>query len=96
MGYVGGKYEEIRTEMIMLVHYHTMYAIRIQSRLINADLRDIFGIECIGDVVRISRFRWSENVQRKPVEDWVKKIVTFEVDGNTIARSTYIGSHMWK
>ena len=52
-----------RTEMRML---RLMYAIRLQDRLTNADLRNRFGIECIGDHVSSSRFRWFGYVERKP------------------------------
>ena len=56
-------------------------AIRLQDRLTYADLRKRFGIECIGDVVRSSRLRWFEHVERQIEEDWVKTVMSFEVEG---------------
>ena len=67
-----------RTEMRIL---RLMCAVRLQNRLTNADLQIRFGIECTGDVVRSSMLRWFGHVERKPEEDWVNKIVTFEVEG---------------
>ena len=63
--------------MIML---RLMCAIRLQDRITNADLRNRFGIEYIGDTVR-SRLRWFGHVEHKPEEDWVKRNLTFEVEG---------------
>ena len=58
-----------------------MCAIRLQDRLAYADLRNSFGIKCIGDVMRNGRLCWFGHVEHKPEEDWVKKILTFEVEG---------------
>ena len=69
MGYVGGKYEEIglleRTEMRML---RLMCAVTLQDRTTNADLRNRFGIECIGDVAEEADYvglgMWNVNKKR--------------------------------
>ena len=37
-------------------------------------------IECIGDV-RSTTLRWFGHFERKPEEDWLKTILTFEVEG---------------
>ena len=61
----------------------------------NADLRNRFGIERIGDVVRSSRFRWFGHVGRKPEEVWMNKILTFEVEG-IYDCEVDLGRHGWK
>ena len=70
-----------RTEMRML---RLMCAIRLQDRIINADLWDRFVIESIGDIIRRSRLRWFGHVEHKPEEDWVKRILTFELEGKKL------------
>ena len=70
-----------RTEIRML---RLKCAVRLQGRLTNADLRNRAGIWCIGDVVRSSRLRWFRHVERKPEEDWVKKMLTFEVESKRL------------
>ena len=52
------------TEIRML---RLMCALRLQDRLMSADLRNKFGVECIGDVVRNSYVglgMWNVNQKR--------------------------------
>ena len=70
MGFVCENMRKIdRTKMRML---RLMCAIRLQEKLLNADLRSRFGVECIVDVVRSSRLCWLGHVECKPEEEWVK------------------------
>ena len=55
-----------RTEMKTL---KLICAIRLQDRLMNADLWNRFGIEGIGDV-RSGRLHMFGHVERKPAEDF--------------------------
>jgi len=45
------------------------------------ELRTRLGIESVLDVVRRGRVRWFGHVEKKPIEDWVKRSLDFEVDG---------------
>ena len=70
-----------RTEMRML---RMMCGITLRDRFSNADVRNRFGIECVGDVIRRSRLRWFGHVERKQENDWAKTMLTFEVAGKRI------------
>ena len=39
------------------------------------------GIESVSDAVKRNRLRWLGHVLRKDDDDWVKKIMSFEVEG---------------
>ena len=64
-----------RTQMRMLM---LMGAVRFQDRITNADLRNRFGIGCIGDVVRRNRLCCVGRVERKTEVDWVKKVLNLK------------------
>ena len=64
--------------MIML---RMMCGITLRDRFSNADVRNRFGIECFGYVIRQSRFSRFGDVERKQQDDWAKRILTFEVSG---------------
>ena len=59
-----------------------MCGVRLKERNTNAELRNRLGIEKIGDVVKRSRLRWLGHVLRKDEDDWVRKSMSLEVDGN--------------
>ena len=73
------KLERTGTRMLRL-----MCAVKLQDRLTNAALRNRCDIECIGDILRSSRLRWFEHVERKAEEDWMEKILTLEVEGKRL------------
>ena len=62
---------------------------RIARQAQACSLRNRFGIECIGYVVRKSRLHWFGHVERKSEEDWVKKMLTFEAESKRLQ-----GRHM--
>ena len=77
MGYVcvGNMRKLEITEMRML---RLMRAVTLQDRITNAYVRNRFGIEYIGGVVRRCRLCWFGHVARLTEEDWVKKVLTFD------------------
>ena len=59
-----------------------MCGVRLKERNKSAELRNILGIEEIGDVMRRSRLRWLGHVLRKDEDDWVRRSMSLEVVGN--------------
>ena len=59
-----------------------MCGVSLKETNSNAELRNRLGIEEIRDVVRRSRLRWLGHVLRKDEDDWVRKSMSLEVDGN--------------
>ena len=47
----------------------------------SAELRERMGIESVSDAVKWNRLRWLGHVLGKDDDDWVKKIILFEVEG---------------
>ena len=68
-----------RTEMRMV---RWMCGVSLRERCTNMELREKLGIESVSDVLRRRRLRWFGHVLRKEDEDWVKKCMDLEVDGN--------------
>ena len=49
--------------------------------MLSAELRERMGIESVSDAVKWNRLRWLGHVLWKDDDDWVKKIMWFEVEG---------------
>ena len=47
----------------------------------SAELRERMGIGSVSDAVKRNRLRWLGHVLRKEQDGWVKKIMSFEVEG---------------
>ena len=58
-----------------------MCGISLRDRVPSAELRERMGIESVSDAVKRNRLRWLGHVLRKDDDDWVKKIMSFEVEG---------------
>ena len=58
-----------------------MCGVSLRDRVPSAELRERMGIESVSDAVKQNRLRWLGHVLRKVDDDWVKKIVSFEVEG---------------
>ena len=67
-----------RTEMGMV---RWMCGVSLRDRLPSAELRERMGIESVSDAVKRNSLRWLGHVLRKNDDDWVKKIMSFEVEG---------------
>jgi hypothetical protein len=68
-----------RAEMKMV---RWMCGVTLAHRMKCADLRERLGIEPVSSVVGRSRLRWLGHVLRKNDDDWVKKVMSFEVEGS--------------
>jgi len=47
-----------------------MVCVHVNSRTASAELSSQLGIECITDVIRRSRLRWSGHVEGKDIDHW--------------------------
>ena len=47
----------------------------------SAELKERMGIESLSDAVKRNRLRWLGHVLQRNDDDWVKKIMSFEVEG---------------
>ena len=47
----------------------------------SAELRERMGIESVSDAMKQNRLRWLGHVLQKDDDDWVKRIVLFEMEG---------------
>ena len=74
--------QECRLDRAEMRMARWMCGVRLKERNSNAELRNRLGIEKIGDVVRRSRLRWLGHVLRKDEDDWVRRSMSLEVDGN--------------
>jgi len=45
------------------------------------ELRELLGLEPVSLMIKKSRLRWFEHVERKDDNDWVKHCITWEVEG---------------
>ena len=54
-----------------------------QDRRRSEDLCNLFGINCVADVVRRGRLRWFGHLERKSVDDWVSACRRLVVEGAT-------------
>ena len=67
-----------RAEMRMI---RWMCGVSLKDRKTSAELRQRMGVEAIGEVVRRGRLRWYGHVIRKEENDWVKKVLSYNLEG---------------
>ena len=67
-----------RTEIRMV---RWLCGVSLRDRVPSAELRERMGIESVSDAVKWNRLRWLGHVLQKDDDDWVKKIMSFEVEG---------------
>ena len=67
-----------RAEMRMI---RWMCGVSLRERKTCAELRQKMGVEAIVDVVRRGRLRWYGHVARKKENDWVKKVMSLNLEG---------------
>lgn len=58
-----------------------MCGVSLRDRVPSSELRDRLGIELVTDIVRRNLLRWLGHVLRKDDDDWVKRTLTYEVEG---------------
>ena len=69
-----------RTERMMV---RWMCGVSLKDRRRSEDLCNLFGINCVADVVRRVRLRWFGYLERKSVDDWVSACRGVVVEGMT-------------
>jgi len=67
-----------RNEMSMI---RWMGGVKLNERKKNEELRELLGLEPVSFMIKKSRLRWLGQVERKDDNDWVKRCITWEVEG---------------
>ena len=67
-----------RTEMSMI---RWMCGIKLNERKKSEELRELLGLEPVSSTIKQSRLIWFGHVERKDDNDWVKRCITWEVEG---------------
>ena len=57
-----------------------MCSVSLRDRVPSAKLRERIAIESVSDTMKWNRLRWLGHVLQKDDDDWVKKIMSFEVE----------------
>lgn len=68
-----------RNEMRMV---RWMCGASLRDGMHSAELRDRLGIESIGEVLRRGRLRWFGHVERMPGDQWAKRCMSMNVEGD--------------
>ena len=53
----------------------------LRDRVPSAELRERMGIESVSDAMKQNRLRWLRHVLQKDDDNWVKQIMSFQVEG---------------
>ena len=67
-----------RTEMSTI---RWMCGVKLNARKKSEELRKLLGLEPVSLIIKKSRLRWFGHVERKDDNDWVKRCITWEVQG---------------
>ena len=70
-----------RLELIEMRMVRWMCSVSLRDRVLSAEWRERMKIESVSDAMKWNRLRWLGHVLRKDDDDWVKKIMSFEVEG---------------
>ena len=54
---------------------------KLNGRKKSEELRELLGLEAVSLMIKKSRLRWFGHVERKNDNDWVKRCLTWEVEG---------------
>jgi len=66
------------TEMSMI---RWMCEVKLNERKKSDELRELLGLEPVSLMIKKSRLRWFGHVERKDDTDWVRRCITWEVEG---------------
>ena len=67
-----------RTEICMI---RWMCGVKLNERKKSEELRELLGLKIVCLVIKKSRSRWFGHVEQKDDNDWVKRCMTWEVEG---------------
>jgi len=55
--------------------------VKLNERKKSGELRGLLGLEPVSLMIKKTRLRWFGHVERKDDNDWVKRCITWEVEG---------------
>ena len=58
-----------------------MCGVKLNERKKSEELRELSGLEPVSLLIKKNRLRWFGHVERKDDNDWVKRCITWEVEG---------------
>jgi len=67
-----------RTKMTMI---RWIYGVKLNEGKKSEELRELLGLEPVGLMIKKSRLRWFGHVARIDDNEWVKRCITWEVEG---------------
>ena len=67
-----------RTEMSII---RWMCGVKLNERMKSEELGELLGLEPVSLMIKKSRLRWFGHAERKYDNDWVKRCITWEVEG---------------
>ena len=67
-----------RSEMSMI---RWICGVKLNERKKSEELRELLGLEPVSLMIKKNRLRWLGHVERKDDNDWVKRCITWEVEG---------------
>jgi len=67
-----------RTEMSMI---RWMCGVKLNERKKSEELTELLGLEPVSVMIKKSRLRWFGHFERKDDNDWVKRCITWKVEG---------------
>ena len=73
--------QEQRLERAEMRMVRWMCDVSLREKKTSSQLRQMLGIEAVGDVVRRGRLRWLGHVLRTDESEWVKKCFQMQVEG---------------
>ena len=79
-------------EMTERMMVRWMCGVSVKDRKRSEDLCNLLGINCVADVVRRGRLKWSGHLERKSVDDWVsacRRSVVEGARGRSRSRNTW-------
>jgi len=58
-----------------------MCGVKLNERKKTEELRELLGLEPVSMMIKKGRLRWFEHVECKDYNEWVKRCITWEVEG---------------
>jgi len=72
---------ELKLNRTEISRIRWMHEVKLNERKKSEELRELLGLEPITLMIKKSRLRWFGYVERKDDNDWVKRCITWKVEG---------------
>jgi len=72
---------ELKMNRIEMSMIRWMCGVKLNERKKSEELRELLGLEPVSLIIKKSRLRWFGHVERKDDNDWIKRCITWEVEG---------------